>query len=271
MDNKKIWVIIVVGLLVAGGFGILIFGNGGDTPTGNVVKNIDRQQGESYDEMTARMHPNQQRNNDMPSGGNPNTQQPGESYDEMMARMHPNQQNNNDMSSHHGGGVQTNSDRINTGIDKISFSSAIGQKAPDFTLTKPAGSKFTLSDYKDKTVVLFCNEGAMCYPACWDQMASLGSDERFNKDNIIAASIVIDGREKWDRILRSQPKYGAGIILFDTNAAVSQAYDILNLPSSMHKGSFPGHTYIIIKNGIISYVLDDPNMALNNDNLALKI
>ena len=198
-------------------------------------------------------------------------QQQGESYEEMTARMHPSQQNNDDMSSHHGGSVQTSNDKTNLEMDKISFSSAIGQIAPDFTLTKQDGLKFTLSDYKDKTVVLFFNEGAMCYPACWDQMASLGVDERFNNDNIITASIVIDGKEKWNQILSSQPKYGSGAILFDAGAAVSRAYDVLNLPSSMHKGSFPGHTYVIIKNGVISYVLDDPNMALNNDKLALKI
>lgn len=239
MDNKKIIAIIVLGLLVTGGIGMIFLGKRGNALTGNAVKDSDQQQGESYDEM--------------------------------MVRMHPNQQNNNDMPSHHGGGVQTNNDRTNMEIDKLRFSNAIGQTAPDFSLTKQDGSKFTLSDYKDKTVVLFFNEGSMCYPACWDQTASFGADERFNNDNTITASIVVDGKEKWDKIIRSQPKYGAGIILFDTNRAVSQAYDVLNLPSSMHKGSYPGHTYIIIKNGIISYVLDDPNMALNNDKLALKV
>ncbi|PIN77945.1 hypothetical protein COV14_04815, partial [Candidatus Woesearchaeota archaeon CG10_big_fil_rev_8_21_14_0_10_33_12] len=119
--------------------------------------------------------------------------------------------------------------------------------------------------------VLFFNEGAMCYPACWNQIASLGSDDRFNNDNVIVASIVVDAKEKWDKIIQSQPKYLSGLILFDTNTAVSDAYDVLNLPSSMHKGSFPGHTYVIIKQGVISYVLDDPNMALNNDLLATNL
>lgn len=220
MDNKKIAVIIVLGLFVVGGFSMMLLSNRKNTP-----KNSDQQQGEFYD----------------------------------------------DTSGHHYGGAQINNDRTNRELNKISFSNAIGQTAPDFTLAKQDGSKFTLSDYKNKTVVLFFNEGAMCYPSCWNQMASLGADERFNNDNIITASIVVDGKEKWDQILSSQPKYGKGIILFDTNTAVSQVYDVLNLPSSMHKGSFSGHTYIIIKKGIISYVLDDPNMALNNDKLALKI
>ena len=235
MNKTKIVIIIIFGLFVAGSLGMIFLSNRENTQT-----NTNQQQGESYGEI--------------------------------MWSIPSNQPSNNDMSSHHGGGVQTlNGDKTNENMDKISFSGAVGQTAPDFSLTKQDGSKFTLSDYKDKIVVLFFNEGAMCYPACWSQMASFGADERFNNNKVVTAAIVTDGKEKWDKIIRSQPKYGSGTILFDTNAAVSQAYGTLNLPSSMHKGSLPGHTYVIIKNGIISYVLDDSSMALNNDRLALKI
>lgn len=271
MDNKKIMVIIVLGIFIVGGLGMMFLGKGENTPTGNAVKNSNKQQGESRAEMMARMHPNQQSNNDMPRSGNPNTQLPGESYDEMMARMHPAQPSSNDMSSHHGGSAQVSADKTNIGMNKIRFSGAVGQQAPDFTLTKQDGSKFKLSDYQDKTIVLFFNEGSMCYPQCWEQIASLGNDERFNTDDIISASIVIDTKEQWDKIIRSQPRYGAGNILFDSNKVVSDAYDVLNVPSSMHKGSYPGHTYIIVKHGVITYILDDPKMALNNDVLASKL
>jgi len=171
--------------------------------------------------------------------------------------MHPNQQANNDNS--------------NENMKTLSLSKEIGEVAPDFTLINQNGSTFTLSNYKDKTVVLFFNEGAMCYPACWDQIASLGEDKRFNNDKVITASIVVDQKDRWDRIISSQPKYGDGTILFDTNKAVSRAYDVLSAPSSMHKGIYPGHTYIIIKKGVISYILDDPRMALNNEALVSKL
>lgn len=223
MDNKKIMVWVIIGLFALGGLGMISFSNKGHT----TQKNTNQQQSGSYNDMVARMHPNQQAKQ-IPITGNSN-------------------------------------------MNKIKFSDAVGKPAPDFTLTTQKNSRFTLSDYKNKTVVLFFNEGAMCYPSCWNQIASLSADKRFNNDNVVTASIVIDKKEKWDRIISSQPKYGAGIILFDTNRAVSQAYDMLNVPSSMHKGSFPGHTYIIIKKGIISYILDDPNMALNNDVLASKL
>jgi len=196
--------------------------------------------------------------------------QGAETTEEMNARMHPVQAASSDMSSHHGGSAPS-SDRTNADISRLSFSGAVGQAAPDFTLTKQDGSSFKLSDYKDKTVVLFFNEGSMCYPACWNQMASLGNDNRFNTNEVISASIVVDAKSQWDKIISSQPKYGAGTILFDSNKAVSSAYGVLSLASSMHKGSLPGHSYVVIKKGKISYVLDDPNMALNNNLLSSKL
>jgi len=219
MDNKKIMVIIIIGLFAFGGIGMMSFGNKND----NAQTDANSQNGESQSEMMARMHPDQQAS------------------------------------------ITGNS---NLNMDQIKFSEAVGKSAPDFTLTAQDGSKFTLSDYKDKTVVLFFNEGAMCYPSCWNQITSLGEDERFNNEEVTAASIVIDGKEKWDEIISSNPKLEVATILFDTNTAVSQAYGMLNVPSSMHKGSNPGHTFIIIEKGIISYALDDPSMALNNDKLA---
>jgi len=238
MVNKKMLIIVVLGLFVIGGIGMIALSNSSN----------GKEDASSDDKLEE------------------------ESYDEMMARMHPNQQTNDDMSSHHSSsGSSFSNDNSNNDMEEVTFSDAISVSAPDFTLIAQDGSTFTLSDHKDKTVVLFFNEGAMCYPACWNQIASLGSDDRFNNDNVIVASIVVDAKEKWDKIIQSQPKYLSGLILFDTNTAVSDAYDVLNLPSSMHKGSFPGHTYVIIKQGVISYVLDDPNMALNNDLLATNL
>jgi len=231
MDSKKVIVWVIIGLFAVGGLGMMSFSNkSSDT-------NTNKQQGESYDQMIARMHPGRQLDNGL-SGQN---------------------------------GKLLANGNLNKNMDTIKFSEAVGKPAPDFTLTTQKNAEFKLNNYKNKIVVLFFNEGAMCYPSCWNQIASLGEDKRFNNNNVVSASVVIDRREKWDKIINSQPKYGAGIILFDTNKAVSQAYDVLNVPSSMHKGSFPGHTYVIIKKGIITYVLDDPNMALNNDVLASKL
>lgn len=155
---------------------------------------------------------------------------------------------------------------------KISFASVVGQKAPDFTLEAIDGGTVKLSEYKGKNVVLFFNEGSMCYPACWDQMAAFVRDERFNGGNTIAFSITPDPRSEWQAIVQKTPKLAGAKILFDSTRAVSTAYDVLSLPSSMHKGSNPGHTYFIIdKEGFVRYTLDDPRMAIQNDKLFNEI
>lgn len=156
--------------------------------------------------------------------------------------------------------------------DKIYFKDAIGQKAPDFELESIDGTKFRLNDYRGKNIVLFFNEGARCYPACWDQIAQLGNDSRFNTENIAAFSIVTDTKNQWLNIVSKTPNMAKAKILFDTSRSVSKAYDVLYLNSPMHPGSLPGHTYLIIdKEGIIRYTLDDPNMAIANDKLIKEI
>ncbi|KKS57830.1 MAG: Alkyl hydroperoxide reductase/ Thiol specific antioxidant/ Mal allergen [Candidatus Nomurabacteria bacterium GW2011_GWF1_42_40] len=152
--------------------------------------------------------------------------------------------------------------------EKISFKQAIGKKAPDFELESIDGKTIKLSDYLGKNVVLFFNEGSMCYPACWSQMAELGNDSRFETENIVAFSIVTDPRSQWLDIVSKSANLGKSKILFDTSRSVSKAYDVLYLNSSMHPGSLPGHTYFIIdKEGTIRFTMDDPNMALANDKL----
>src|SRR3989338_1670646 len=155
---------------------------------------------------------------------------------------------------------------------KLSFFSAVGQKAPDFSLESIDGTTMKLSDYKGKNVVLFFTEGSMCYPACWDQMSAFGNDERFNNDDTVVFSITPDQRSEWQKIIQKVPKMANAKILFDSTRAVSSAYDVLSLASSMHKGSYPGHTYFIVdKKGIIRYTLDDPQMAIRNDQIISEI
>ena len=162
---------------------------------------------------------------------------------------------------------------IDLGVqEKIDFVEAVGQKAPDFELESIDGITIRLSDYLGKNVVLFFNEGSMCYPACWNQIAELGNDSRFDTESIAAFSIVTDPKSQWLDIVSKSTNLAKSKILFDTTRSVSKAYDVLNLNSSMHPGSLPGHTYFIIdKEGIIRFTMDDPNMALANDKLIKEI
>ena len=68
------------------------------------------------------------------------------------------------------------------------------------------------------------------------------------------------------------PELAQATVLFDNNRQVSQGYGVLTLPSSMHKGQFPGHSYVIInKEGIVKYVRDDVQMAIRNQELVTEI
>ncbi|MBI1972314.1 MAG: redoxin domain-containing protein [Candidatus Aenigmarchaeota archaeon] len=152
---------------------------------------------------------------------------------------------------------------------KISFGQAIGKQAPDFELQDLDGDMARLSGYRGRAVILFFNEGAMCYPGCWNQIAALSRDERLNSDEVVSFSIVADKKSTWDEITQKAPQMKGAKILFDTKKAVSASYDVLSLESSMHPGYYPGHTYFVIdKDGRIVYTLDDPNMGIWNDKLA---
>lgn len=148
----------------------------------------------------------------------------------------------------------------------------VGQPMPSIQLADKDGKTYTSADFKGKYTVLFFNEGLMCYPACWNQMASFGSDARFNSDQVQAISVVTDSAREWQTAIAKMPQLAKATTLFDTNAGASRQLGMLTTNSSMHRGSLPGHTYVVVdKDGIVRYVFDDPNMAIANDSLFNKI
>lgn len=154
----------------------------------------------------------------------------------------------------------------------FTFSQAVGKEAPDFTVQSYDGKSYKLSDLRGKNVVLFFNEGVMCYPACWNQVMELGKDKRFEESNTMAFSVVVDAKDKWGQAVSKMPELSQAKVLLDTDSKVSRLYGVLSLPSSMHPGTMPGHTYFVIdKQGIIRYTLDDPQMGIYNDKLIEEI
>ena len=106
----------------------------------------------------------------------------------------------------------------------------------------------------------------MCYPACWNQIAELAKDIRLASQDIAVLSIVVDASADWKNAISQMPDLAKATVLFDTARSISQNYGILTLPSSMHRGTMPGHSYVVIdKNGIVKYVFDDPSMSLQNN------
>ena len=156
--------------------------------------------------------------------------------------------------------------------DTTQLDSLIGKPLPEMHLVDKDGNVYTAESFKGKTNVLFFNEGLMCYPACWNQIASFGSDARFNNDQVQAFSVLVDPSKDWQTAVTQMPELAKSKTLFDVGAAVSGNLGLLTLPSSMHRGSLPGHTYIVVdKEGIVRYVFDDPTMGIANDMLAAKI
>lgn len=149
------------------------------------------------------------------------------------------------------------------------FKAAVGKKAPDFTLPDMEGNQVSLSQLLGKNVILFFNEGLMCYPACLDQVVEL---DKLNAENTVAFSIVVDSSKQWVNAQKDLPYLRGAKVLFDSGAKVSRQYDTLTLESSMHRGVFPGHTYYLIdKEGIVRYTLDDPYMGNRNKELSQEL
>lgn len=155
--------------------------------------------------------------------------------------------------------------------DATVFNNLVGKPAPDFILETYDGNKIALSSLKGKNVILFFNEGLMCYPACWNQIAAFGKDTDLGKKAVIL-NITADPKDDWKQAIDKMPELASATVLFDSNRQVSSVYGVLTLPSSMHKGQFPGHSYVIIdKEGIIKFVQDDVQMAVRNQELAAEI
>ncbi len=156
--------------------------------------------------------------------------------------------------------------------DNTKFNSLIGQTAPEFNLVSYDGKNINLAGLKGKNVVLFFSEGAMCYPSCWDQINAFTKDKGFAKKDTVVLTVVVDPKSEWDEVVRQDSKIAEAMVLLDTDRKVSTDYGVLTVDSSMHRGQFPGHTYVIIdKEGVVRYELDDVQMGINNSKLLANI
>lgn len=174
------------------------------------------------------------------------------------------QNSDDDMASHHAPPPPA---------DDTLFKSLLSQKAPDFSLEDYSGEKFTLSDSRGKNVVLFFSEGAMCYPGCWNQVDAFVDDaKKFANKNTSVYTVVVDSKTDWKGALDKDPKMGFANVLLDVGGKVSSSYGVLTVTSSMHRGQFPGHTYVAIdKEGVIRFLLDDGEMGIQNQRLLTEV
>lgn len=156
--------------------------------------------------------------------------------------------------------------------NSVIFDGLINKPAPNFTLPAYDGKIVSLKDYRGKNVVLFFNEGLMCYPACWNQIVAFGQDKDLAANNTVILNINVDTKDDWKKAIDKMPELAGNTVLLDADRSVSNLYGVLNLNSSMHKGQFPGHTYIIVdKNGVVRFTYDDAQMAVRNKELLSQV
>ncbi|MEK7065551.1 MAG: redoxin domain-containing protein, partial [Patescibacteria group bacterium] len=109
-------------------------------------------------------------------------------------------------------------------VDSAVFDSLLGQQAPDFTLTSFDDKQISLKDFRGQNVLLFFNEGLMCYPACWNQIVAFGKDNAFMSNNTVVLNINVDSKEDWKKAIDKMPELSANTVLLDTNRDVSNLY-----------------------------------------------
>lgn len=161
---------------------------------------------------------------------------------------------------------------IVTNTPAVPLDGLVNKPAPDFALADKDGKVYSLNELRGKNIVLFFNEGLMCYPACWSQIVALAKDERFKNANTVVLSVVVDPPEEWQKAINKMPELAEAIVVFDKNATISKQFGLLTTASSMHYGSLPGHTFVLIdKEGVIKHIFDDPNMGIHNDKLLEEI
>lgn len=119
-----------------------------------------------------------------------------------------------------------------------------GSPAPDFSLPAVDGSTVKLSEQRAKgNVLLYFQEGIMC-PPCWQQMRDLKRDaDKLAALNTSLLTITVDPLDQLKANVPREQVEGM-TLLFDKDAKVAASYQALYV--SMHPGSRPGHTFILV-------------------------
>lgn len=141
----------------------------------------------------------------------------------------------------------------------------IGDTAPPFTLSASTRSEVSLSGYQDTPVILYFNEGVGCQP-CWQQLINLEKDTNFTSLNIPLVTIAPNALSLWESILKNNPIKSP--VLADTNNDISRSYGMLSMKSSMHNGTSPGHTFLLLnKDHKIVWIGDYPQMNMSTQEI----
>ncbi len=85
-------------------------------------------------------------------------------------------------------------------------------------------------------------------------------------------SLNVDAKNDWANAVKKMPELAAGVVLLDSDRSVSTAYGVLTTESSMHRGQYPGHSYVVVDtDGIVRFIWDDPQMAVRNKEILVEV
>lgn len=119
------------------------------------------------------------------------------------------------------------------------FTSLVGQKAPDFSITTIEGDKFNLSDNLGKVIIL--DIMSTTCPACEEEMEHLrGISQSYSSDEVIIVTIDI---EKKEDLAEFKSYYEANWTFAKDTDDVGDKYKVMYIPTIV----------IIDKDGIIRY------------------
>lgn len=118
---------------------------------------------------------------------------------------------------------------------------AVGEKAPDFSLSSIKGDKVALSDYRGKAVVL--NFWATWCPPCRSEMPSMEELNRLLAGEefvMLAVNVEDDAQDIVEEFLTEHPH--SFTVLLDGDGEVQRSYGVYRYPE----------TFIIRPDGIIA-------------------
>ncbi|GAW92532.1 TlpA family protein disulfide reductase [Calderihabitans maritimus] len=119
---------------------------------------------------------------------------------------------------------------------------AVGEQAPDFTLTTLDGKKVSLSDYRGKKVLL--NFWASWCPPCRAEMPDIQSYHEAHSGEVAVLAVNIMYRETEEKIRDFlEEGHYTFTVLLDKNYDVQNTYKVRGVPTS----------YFIDSKGIIRY------------------
>lgn len=129
-----------------------------------------------------------------------------------------------------------------------------GAAAPPIKLMATDGSAFDLSTYKDKTVLLYFQEGVGCQP-CWTQLKEIDGSISDFKAQGIDQVVTITG-DPVDALKQKASLEGINTpVLSDPGLSVSRTYSANQY--GMMGASADGHTFIVVgPDGVVKWRAD---------------